>query len=138
MNKEPAPEGAIRVLIADDDARVRHALRALLESDSGIRVVGEASSPADVLRGDTELRPSVILLDLIMPEADDGFRLLTQLTQRPERCVVAMSLRNSLGRKALEAGARAFLEKGAAPDVVLSALRTGVGAFRADQGTARI
>jgi DNA-binding NarL/FixJ family response regulator len=120
---------AVRVLIADDDARVRQALRALIESDPSIVVAGEACSTREVLEFDQTLHPSVILLDLILPNPEDGLSVLRRLAEI-RRPVVAISLRSSLRDAALAAGACAFVEKGSSPDVLLSALHEALEAGR--------
>ena len=57
----------IRVLIADDHSVVRQGLRAFLEGDRGLELVGEARDGAEALRMAHRLRPDVILMDLLMP-----------------------------------------------------------------------
>jgi DNA-binding NarL/FixJ family response regulator len=111
----------LRVLIADDDPRVRRALRAYLEMGRDIAVVGESATAGDVLAQVRVLHPAVILLDLLLPTAEDGLALLATLTDWP---VVALSVRGGLRELALQGGAAAFVEKGAAPDVLLAAIRT--------------
>ena len=112
-----------RVLIVDDDARVRQALRALIDSSDGLCPLGEASSGPGALAADDELGPDVVLLDLLLPSVDDGLEALAVLVGRG-RTVVALSLRGALGAAALTAGAVAFVEKGASPDHLLSTLRS--------------
>ena len=112
------------VLVIDDDARVRHALHALISSCQGLSVAGEASSAADALRADEELVPHVVLLDLLLPSAQEGFDVLRHLVARG-REVIALTIRVELRRAALEAGAAAFLEKGVNPDALLDVLRGG-------------
>lgn len=113
-----------RVLVVDDDARVRHALRALIRSSSGISVAGEASSARDAILADEELDPDVVVLDLLLPSAPEGLDVLECLVGRG-REVIALSIRVELRQAALQAGAAAFLEKGVGPDVLLDALRGG-------------
>ena len=113
----------VTVVIADDDARVRHALHALVETERGIVVVGEAGCTAEALEREQHLRPAVILLDLVFPTADEGLCLLHVLARERRRRVVAISIHGGFRQAALEAGAAAFVEKGAAPDVILNALR---------------
>jgi len=62
--------GRIRVLIADDHAIVRKGIRAVLEIVPDIKVVGEAENGRDAVYWVEELKPDVILMDLVMPEMD--------------------------------------------------------------------
>src|SRR5678815_1992460 len=58
----------IRVLLADDHAVVRDGLRALLEAQTDIEVVGDAANGRDVLRLAQQLHPDVVVMDIAMPE----------------------------------------------------------------------
>lgn len=118
-DRTPVPD---RVLIIDDDARVRAALRALIETSTDY-VVGEAAGPAEARARATEWHPHVVLCDLLLPDPADGLRLLRTLAADSAVCVIAMSMRSELREPAFAAGARAFLEKGATPDALLAALR---------------
>jgi DNA-binding NarL/FixJ family response regulator len=100
----------LRVLIVDDDARVRRALRSLIECSADLTVVGEAGSTRSAKRLDLELLPDVVVLDLRLPRAMDGMRVLRELRGR-DRPVVAISGMGKLGPQAMVAGAHAFLEK---------------------------
>jgi DNA-binding NarL/FixJ family response regulator len=100
----------LRVLIIDDDARVRRALRGLIASSPDLTVVGEAGSTRSAKRLDLELLPDVVVLDLLLPQAPDGMRVLRELRRR-DRPVVAISRMGELGSEAMVAGAHAFLEK---------------------------
>ena len=68
----------IRVLIVDDDAILRDGLRSLLERQTDITVVREASNGQEALRKMIELRPDLVLLDLLMPEMD-GLEVLKHI-----------------------------------------------------------
>lgn len=100
----------LRVLIVDDDARVRRALCHLIECSLDLTVVGEAASTRSAERLDLELFPDVVVLDLLLPQAMDGMRVLREL-RRHGRPVVAISGTGELGPEAVVAGAHAFLEK---------------------------
>jgi DNA-binding NarL/FixJ family response regulator len=107
-DRRKAPE--LRVLIVDDDARVRRAIRSLIECSPDLTVVGEAGSTRSAKRLDLELLPDVVVLDLLLPQAPDGMQVLRELRGR-DRPVVAISRMGELGPQAMMAGAHAFLEK---------------------------
>jgi DNA-binding NarL/FixJ family response regulator len=113
--QETVPEGRrkaprLRVLVVDDDARVRRALRSLIECSPDLTVVGEAGSTPSATRLDLELLPDVVVLDLLLPQAPDGMQVLRELRGR-DRPVVAISRMGELGPQAMVEGAHAFLEK---------------------------
>ena len=124
VTTEPAHAATRRVLVVDDDARVRQGLRALLTSSYGLAVAGEASSAPDALRADEQLVPDVVVLDLLLPTAEEGLEVLRRLVARG-REVVALTIRVQLRQAALDAGAAAFVEKGVSPDALLEVLRSG-------------
>jgi DNA-binding NarL/FixJ family response regulator len=107
---DPREAAKLRVLIVDDDARVRRALRGLIECASDLTVVGEAGSTRSARRLDLELGPDVVVLDLLLPQAADGLEVLREL-RRWDRPVVAISRMGELGAQAMVDGAHAFLEK---------------------------
>ncbi len=111
-----------RVLVVDDDARVRQALSALIGATPGLVAVGEASSSDTTLRADEELSPDIVLLDVLLPDLVDGLEVLRHLVARG-RAVIAVSIRGDLRAGALAAGAIAFVDKFAGPDALLRALR---------------
>jgi NarL family two-component system response regulator LiaR len=71
-------EDTIRILIADDHAVVRRGLRALIESEEGMEVVGEAGDGGEAVQKAGSLHPDVILLDLVMPQMD-GIEAIQEL-----------------------------------------------------------
>ena len=120
----------LRVLIVDDDARVRRALRSLIECAPDLTVVGEAGSTRSAKRLDLELLPDVVVLDLLLPQAPEGMQVLRELRGR-DRPVVAISRMGELGPQAMVAGAHAFLEKhGRDVDDLLDMIRA---AYRHDR-----
>lgn len=116
------PSKSRLVLVVDDDARVRRALCALIRSAPGLSVVADASSGPATLRADEELRPDVVLLDVLLPSLTEGLEVLQALVARG-RAVVALSIRGELRATTLAAGARAFVEKYSGPDALLEVLR---------------
>jgi DNA-binding NarL/FixJ family response regulator len=112
----------LRVLIVGGDGRVRRGLRALLEAQPDIVVIGEAATAAQAAQCSAALRPSVVLLDLVLPTLDDGLAAVRVLAAHKRPCV-AISWHASLREVALEMGASDFVEKGSSPEIVLAAIR---------------
>ena len=109
----------VRVLIADDDPIVRHAVRSVLESFRQIQVAGEAADGLQVIELAEKLRPEILLLDLQMPNLP-GLETLRKLSsaRTPTRTILlcsAISRRQVL--EALQLGARAILLKSAVQDL---------------------
>ncbi len=114
----------MRVLVADDKAEVRFALRALLGTQHDLVVVAEAAD-ADSLEAQVPTaRPDLILLDWDLP-GEEGSRLVAALrADHPAVQVIALSERQEARRAALAAGADAFASKGEPPAQLLAAIET--------------
>lgn len=113
----------IRILLADDHALMRRALRALLETEPDLAVVGEAADAEEALRAALELRPDVVVMDLAMPGGGAAAtRAVTALTRA--RVLVFSMIEEEAGLPgALRAGASGYVAKTAAPDTLLRAVR---------------
>jgi DNA-binding NarL/FixJ family response regulator len=100
-----------RVLIADDSARARDGLRALLATWPEVAVVGEASNGQEATRMIAECRPDIVLIDLHMPVLDGvgATRLIKQ--QAPTIVVIVLSVDSAGQAAALAAGADMFVLK---------------------------
>jgi DNA-binding NarL/FixJ family response regulator len=105
----------IRVLIADDHGLVRAGIRALLEKQSSMEVVDEASNGREALRLVRQHQPDVVLMDIAMPELN-GLEVVRQLAKDfPKvRCII-LSMHDDEEHvwQALQAGAAGYLVKGA-------------------------
>ena len=115
----------IRVLVVDDHAVVRQGLRGLLELQDGIEVVGDAADGARGVEAATELRPDVILIDLVMPVLDgvSAMRLLRERLPEVRVIVLTSFLDDDKLLPALRAGAAGYLLKNAEPQEVVRAVR---------------
>jgi DNA-binding NarL/FixJ family response regulator len=119
----------MRILLADDQPRVRFALRALLERRLGAAVVGEASD-LDELRAQLPVCcPDVILLDWDLPGRQARAFVAGLREACPKVSVVALSGRVEARQAALAAGADAFVCKCDPPDGLISALQQIVDAW---------
>ena len=115
----------IRVLVVDDHPFVRDGLRAFLQLQDGIEVVGEAADGEDALAAAERLRPDVVLVDLVMPRLD-GLGALRALRERlpGARAIVLTSfLDEDKLVPALRAGAAGYLLKNSPPAEVARAVR---------------
>jgi DNA-binding NarL/FixJ family response regulator len=118
----------LRVFIVDADSRVRRGLRALLESDPFIAVVGEADRCEQVAVSAAGAGANVVLFELSDHNLHDGLPLIGCLSASLP--VVVLSLRGSLRTQALTAGAAVFVETDAAADTLLSALQRAAAGVR--------
>ncbi|MGD8966136.1 MAG: response regulator transcription factor [Anaerolineae bacterium] len=113
----------LRVLIADDRSRSRQGLRALLATQPGIEVVGEAGDGREALRLVEECRPHTVLMDAKMP-AMDGLTATRLIKERwPEVKVIVLTMYGAHKSEAIAAGADAFLVKGCLADELLGAIQ---------------
>lgn len=117
--------GKIRVLIADDHPVVRQGLRVFLEVQPDIEVVGEAGDGAEAARLAKELRPDVVLLDLVMPGTDGVAAIELMVDDEVESKVLIVT---SFGEHravvpAIRAGARGYVSKEVEPSALAAAIR---------------
>lgn len=115
----------IKVLLADDHAVVRSGLRMLLESQPDIRIVGEAENGRDAVAKVQSLRPTVVLMDIEMPDMNGIEATLKIREVAPETAVLALTMYedDQYFFEMLRAGAAGYVPKRAAPDELVSAIR---------------
>jgi DNA-binding NarL/FixJ family response regulator len=114
----------VRVLIAEDNELLAHALTALLESSSDVEVVAVAHDGAEALEVADRVEVDVVVMDVTLPRLD-GIEATRRLRERrPQARVVIVSGHDSetLGDEAAAAGAVSYLRKGDVGDELLAAV----------------
>ncbi|MER5436394.1 response regulator transcription factor [Streptomyces sp. NPDC002588] len=121
----------IRVLLADDQALLRSAFRVLVDSESDMEVVGEASDGAEAVELARRERADVVLMDIRMP-GTDGLAATRLISADPDLAHVRVVILTTFEVddyvvQSLRAGASGFLGKGSEPEELLSAIRIAAG-----------
>jgi len=117
-----------RVMVVDDQQMFRMGLRAILQAQDDVEVVGEASDGAEAVVEALRLRPDVVLMDVRMPELD-GIEATRRITAAPATQPVRVVMLTTFDIDdyvfdALRAGASGFLLKDASADELVQAVRT--------------
>ena len=115
----------IRLLLADDHFVVRSGLRAMLESDPDIEIVGEAATGSEAIELVGQTLPDLVLMDLRMPDGDgvEATKRLRELHPDTEVLVLTTYDTDADILRAIEAGATGYLLKDATRDELLRATR---------------
>lgn len=115
----------IRILIADDHTLLRSGIRALLEDEQDILVVGEAEDGREAVRLAEQLKPNVVLMDIAMPSLN-GLEATRQIKrEHPEINILVLTMydHEEYFRQMLEVGASGYIIKRAAAGELVSAIR---------------
>ena len=117
--------GKTRVLISDDHTLFRKGVRALLEKESWIEVIGEASTGHEAVRAAVELNPDVILLDIGMAGMNgvEAARQIRRRTPRVKIIVVTMYDEEEFIREMIGLGVSGYLLKDSADNDLVSAIK---------------
>ncbi len=135
MNPEPTPQNRVRVLLVDDHTVVRRGLRMVFELEDDLEVVGEAADGREALERVAELRPDVVVMDLLMPVMNGVEATRAIRSTYPDVEVVALTsvLEDRMVVDAVEAGAAGYLLKETRPDDLFEAVRAAArGEVRLD------
>src|ERR1700752_4613429 len=115
----------ITIVLADDHQVVRQGLRAILEGERNLRVVGEAGNGLDATRLVERLQPTVLVLDLMMPGLN-GLEVIRQARKRSRQTqvvVLSMHRDESYVLEALRNGALGFVLKDSSVEELVKAIR---------------
>ena len=118
--------GKLRILIADDQALVRAGFRMILDAETDVEVVGEASSGAEAIDEVRRLSPDIVLMDVRMPEMDgiEATRRLLAADGVPTKVVMLTTFdMDEYVYEALRAGASGFLLKDVPPEQLVEGIR---------------
>ncbi len=118
-------QNSITILITDDQAIVRKGIRALLATESDIKVIAEAKNGAEAVNKVEKLAPDVILMDLMMPEMD-GIEAIQRITaNRPKSRILVLTSFATDDKvfPAIKAGALGYLLKDSSPEELVQAIR---------------
>lgn len=125
MSEEPAAAGTISVVLADDHAVVRGALRALLDAQLELEVVGEAGDLASMKEAVAAHQPRILVLDVNLPDGLAVDVVADLRESAPETQIVLLTMERdlTLARRALDDGALGYLFKDAAHLELIEAVR---------------
>src|SRR6185312_2351864 len=116
MNRAP-----VQVLIVDDEPLARRHLRTILEADSDVVIVGDASNGREAVQMISRLAPDVVLLDVQMPEID-GFSVVAQLDPAHIPMIIFVTAHDSYALKAFDVHAVDYVLKPVARDRLMQAV----------------
>jgi two-component system nitrate/nitrite response regulator NarL len=122
MEESPA---TIDIVIADDHAILREGVRKLLECEPGMRVVGEAADGEETVRVVTQIRPQVLLLDILLSKKNglDALRELSRLGVPTRTIIFTAAIEREQVVEALQLGARGIVMKHSALQVLIDSIR---------------
>ena len=117
-------EGLIRAMVVDDHPIVVNGLRDLLEASGRIQVVGQAGDGEEAVRVAQELKPDVIIMDVIMPRKDgiDSCREIMEILPGTRGMMLSAATEEDAVIEAIAAGATGYLQKYTGPDELLQAV----------------
>jgi two-component system, NarL family, response regulator NreC len=115
----------IRIVLADDHGVVRQGFRRILDAQSDMEIVGEASNGREALEIATKLSPDVVVMDVAMPELNgiEATRRMGEAAPRTRVLALSMHKDSVYVREILRAGARGYLLKDSVDEDLIAAVR---------------
>ena len=116
----------VRVLIVDDHGIVRSGLRALLQPEPDMAIVGEAGGVKEAVRKAAELKPDVVLMDVNLPDGSgiEATRLIKQTCPDTQVLILTIFDDQETVMKAVQAGAIGYVLKDIPPEYLIRAIRS--------------
>jgi two-component system response regulator NreC len=126
---ESGDKQQITVVLADDHNVIRTGLRAMLEAEDDLRVIGEAADAPGAQKLARDRRPDVLVLDLQMPGAEPASDVPALREEVPDTAIVVLTMQADprRARELLRAGASGYVLKQAAERQLTEAIRTAAG-----------
>lgn len=124
MTQTPSKNNPIRVMISDDHPVVRQELRMMLEAFSDLLVVAEAEDGEQTVRLAAEIKPDVLVIDLILP-LKDGITAIQEITKNnPEARILVLTSfsEDEMLLRAVKAGAAGYHLKDLAPEQLVESI----------------
>ncbi|NOT08125.1 MAG: response regulator transcription factor [Gemmatimonadales bacterium] len=122
----------LRVMVVDDEPLARAGLRALLEKEPGLLLVGESAGGADAVTAIRTLRPDLVFLDIVLPDLD-GFGILERLPPNERPAVVFVTAHSDQALRAFEVKALDYVTKPLRRDRVREAVARAHERIRLDR-----
>jgi len=122
----------VRVLIADDHPIVRKGMRSVLENEPGIKVIGEAKDGTEALKAIENLRPDVLIVDMMMP-GHNGLEVIRLAKQYlPELYILVLSMHSNEAyvAEALKRGASGYILKDTGPTEIVQGVKEVISGRR--------
>lgn len=120
---------SVKIILADDHPIVRQGMRSLLELQSDMCVVAEASDGLEAVQLNEKLKPDILVLDLMMPNLN-GLEALRQIkASNPHTCIIVLSMHSADGYiiNAMKNGASGYVLKETGPSELIQAIRKVLG-----------
>jgi DNA-binding NarL/FixJ family response regulator len=116
--------GGRTIMLVDDHAIVREGYRALLQKQSGLRVVAEAADGAEAYRLFKELRPDLVIMDLTLPGFGgiEAIKRIRQWDTKARILVFSMHQTAAYAVQAIRAGAKGYVTKSSPPEALIRAV----------------
>jgi len=116
---------SLRILIVDDHEVVRRGLLALIATQAGWEVVGEAVNGPEAVKKVNQIKPDVVIMDVTMPVMSglDATRLIMETAPETKVLIFTMHDSDQMMQSALEAGARGYVLKSNAASDLMAAIR---------------